>query len=238
MVAEERSSPIRAGVRAGVPIAVGVVPFGLVAGVAATEAGMGLGGAVAFSVAIFAGASQLAAIDLLDTGSSAIVAAGTALLINLRFLMYSASLAPFLATQPLRRRLGAAYLLTDQAYALSVAEYVRDPSHSERARLRFYVGVGLLMWTTWQITTVLGAALGSTVPDSVPLDFSIPLVFLALLIPAVTDRPTLTAALVAGVGAVAAGQLGAGNAALLVGMAAGIACGAAMDVSGGRAAAS
>ena len=112
---------MRAGARAGIPIAIGVIPFGLVAGVAATEAGMGVGGAVAWSVAVFAGASQLAAIDLLDSGATALVAAGAALLINLRFLMYSASLAPYLAAQPLRQRLGAAYVLTDQAFGISIA---------------------------------------------------------------------------------------------------------------------
>jgi predicted branched-subunit amino acid permease len=224
---------MRARARAGIPIAIGVIPFGLVAGVAATEAGMGLGGAVAWSVGVFAGASQLAAIDLLDSGAPALVAAGAALLINLRFLMYSASLAPYLAPQPLGQRLGAAYPLTDQAFGLSIAAYVREPRSSGRERLHFYLGCAALMWTTWQVTTVIGAVVGSTVPESVPLDFSIPLVFLALLIPSVTDRPTVVAAAVAGVGTVLAGELGAGNAALVIGVTAGIVAGAAVDLSRG-----
>lgn len=225
----------RSGVRAGLPIAVGVIPFGLVAGVAATEAGMGIGGAIAWSVGVFAGASQLAAIDLLDSGASALVAAGAVLLINLRFLMYSASLAPYLAAEGLGPRLGAAYPLTDQAFGLSIAAFVREPLASGRERLHFYLGVAGLMWTTWQSTTVVGAVAGSTVPESVPLDFSIPLVFLALLIPSVTDHPTVVAAAVAGVGTVLAGELGAGNAALVIGVSAGIAAGAALDLARGSA---
>ena len=224
---------MRAGARAGIPIAIGVIPFGLVAGVAATEAGMGVGGALAWSVAVFAGASQLAAIELLDSGASALVAAGAALLINLRFLMYSASLAPYLADQPLRQRLGAAYVLTDQAFGISLAAYVKAPRSTGRERLHYYLGVAALMWTTWQTTTVIGAVVGSTVPESVPLDFSIPLVFLALLIPSVTDRPTVVAAAVAGVGVVLAGELGAGNAALVIGVTTGIVAGAAVDLATG-----
>lgn len=223
---------MRAGARAGIPIAVGVVPFGLVAGVAATDAEMGVAGAVAWSVGVFAGASQLAAIELLDSGASALVAAGAALLINLRFLMYSASLAPYLAPQSLGQRLGAAYPLTDQAFGLSIAAYTKRPLASGRERLRFYLGCAALMWTTWQTTTVIGAVAGSTVPESVPLDFSIPLVFLALLIPSVTDRPTVVAAAVAGIGTVLAGELGAGNAALVIGVTAGIAAGATVELTG------
>ena len=222
---------MRAGARAGIPIAVGVVPFGLVAGVAATDAEMGVAGAVAWSVGVFAGASQLAAIELLDSGASALVAAGAALLINLRFLMYSASLAPYLAPQPLGQRLGAAYPLTDQAFGLSIAAYTQQPLASGRERLHFYLGCGALMWTTWQTTTVIGAVAGSTVPESVPLDFSIPLVFLALLIPSVTDRPTVVAAAVAGIGTLLAGEFGAGNAALVIGVTAGIAAGSVVELT-------
>jgi predicted branched-subunit amino acid permease len=224
---------MRAGARAGIPIAIGVVPFGLVAGVAATEAGMGVGGAVAWSVAVFAGASQLAAIELLDSGATAAVAAGAALLINLRFLMYSAALAPYLASQSLGERLGAAYVLTDQAFGIAIAGYVKEPRSSGRERLHFYLGVAALMWVTWQTTTVIGAVVGSTVPESVPLDFSIPLVFLALLIPSVTDRPTVVAAVVAGIGVVLAAELGAGNAALVIGVTGGIVAGAVADVATG-----
>ena len=113
----------RAGARAVAPMLVGVVPFGLVAGASPAEEGLGAGAAIGFSTIVFAGASQLAAIDVLGDGGSALVAAVAAWTINLRMLLYSASLAPHLAAESLRTRLGVAYLLTDQAYAVSITRW-------------------------------------------------------------------------------------------------------------------
>ncbi len=185
-----------------------MVPFGFIVGLTAVQVGLGLPGAVVFSVVVYAGAAQLAALNLLGAGASLPVVVATALVINVRFLLYSASLAPHLAQQSRCRRLLAAYLLTDQAYAVSLVCF-RDRL-DPRSRWRFYLGAAVAMWLTWQASTVAGALGGGTVPASVPLDFAVPLAFLALLIPNVTDRPTLAAALVAGTVAVAAAPLGSG----------------------------
>lgn len=219
----------RDGAVAVSPIIVGIVPFGLIAGAAAVERGMTTLDAVAFSVGIFAGASQLAAIEVLGTGGSIPVAVVTALVINLRMMMYSASLAPWFAHEPPARRGLLAYLLTDQAYAVALARY-SDPEAGDLPvadRLPYCLGAGITLWTTWQICTIAGALLGGRIPDGVPLYFVIPLVFLALLAPAVTDRPTAVAAVV---GATVA-TLGAGwpaNLGMLTGAVAGVAAGAAV----------
>lgn len=186
------------------PVVIGVVPFGLVAGAAAVENGMGLGHALAFSSLIFAGASQLAAIDLLGRDAPALVAITTIVAINSRMLMYGASLAPELATEPLRRRLGAAYVLTDQAYAMSVARFVSEP---DTPRLPYYLGTALPLWVNWQLMTAVGALLGAALPPEIPLGFAVPLVFLALLAPATRDHPTLAAAVTSGVVATVAAPL-------------------------------
>src|SRR5438132_11445083 len=128
---------------------VGVLPFGLVAG--ATPVTHGLGGAVAvgFSVIVFAGASQLAAIDVLGSGGSAFVAAVAAWTINLRLLLYSASLAPHLARERLRTRLWVAYLLTDQAYAVCIGRWgLGDDPHR---RVPYYLVAALLTWGSLQL---------------------------------------------------------------------------------------
>src|SRR3954454_8775072 len=154
---------VRTGAGAVAPMLVGVVPFGLVAG--ATPVARGLGGwvAVGFSTIVFAGASQLAAIDVLGDGGSATVAIVAACAINLRILLYSASLAPHLSREPMRRRLLAAYLLTDQAYAVSIDRWGKgDPP--ER-RLPLYFGAAVTLWVSWQLATLAGVALGSSVPD-------------------------------------------------------------------------
>ena len=196
------------GVRAILPVLVGVVPFGLVAGLTAVQTGQGWLGAVVFSLVVYAGAAQLAALDLLGGGTSVLGVVLTALVINSRFVLYSASLAPSLSEVPRGRRLLGSYLLTDQAFAVSVVRF-RAPVDAA-GRWRFYLGASLVMWVTWQASTVLGALVGGAVPSGVPLAFAVPLAFLALLVPTVTDPPTAVAAVVSGVVAVAAFPLGTG----------------------------
>ena len=208
------------------PMLVGVIPFGLVAG--ATPATGGLGGGIAsgFSTIVFAGASQLAAIDVLADGGGALVAIVAACTINLRMLLYSASLAPHLADEPLGRRLAMAYLLTDQAYAVSITRWSDEDGPAERARRApYYFGAAVTLWVNWQVATIAGVLVGSAVPDSLPLDFAVPLVFLVLLVPVVTTRPAVVAALLGGLGAVAAAELGAGHLSIIVGAATGIGAG-------------
>jgi predicted branched-subunit amino acid permease len=224
-----------AGARAVAPMLVGVIPFGLVAG--ATPATNGLGGAAAvgLSTIVFAGASQLAAAEALADGSSALVAVIAACTINLRLLLYSASLAPHLAKVPLRRRLFIGYLLTDQAYAVSITRWTKEaddeaaggpPAPGLDHKVPYYLGAALLLWGNWQVCTIIGIFIGSAVPDSLPLDFAVPLVFLVLLVPAISSRPAAVAALVGGLVALLADEAGAGHLGVLFGALAGIAAGA------------
>jgi len=206
---------------------IAVVPFGLVAGATPAADGLGTGVAVGFSTIVFAGASQLAALDVLADGGSALVATAAAGTINLRMLLYSASLAPYLAGEPLRRRLLAAYLLTDQAYAVSITRWAED--EPGRLRIPFFLGAGSLLWVVWQVCTVVGALVGSAVPDNLPLDFAVPLVFLVLLVPTVTTRPALAAAAAGGTGALVAAELGAENLSIIAGAVTGIVTGTVVE---------
>jgi predicted branched-subunit amino acid permease len=202
---------------------VGVVPFGLVAGASPVTHGLGGAVAVGFSVIVFAGASQLAAIDVLGSGGSAFVAAVAAWTINLRLLLYSASLAPYLARERLRTRLWVAYLLTDQAYAVCISRWGDDDD--PHRRVPYFLGAALLLWGSWQLSTIAGVLIGATVPDDVPLEFAVPLVFLVLLVPAITGRPSAIAAVVGGMGAVIGAEAGAGKLSLMVGAVSGIVAG-------------
>lgn len=217
-----RVDALRRGAFDVAPIVAGVVPFGVVAGAAAVDAGYSWVEALGFSSLVFAGASQLAAIDLAGRGAPVVVAVATVLVINARMLMYGASLAPHLVAVPARRRAAAAYLLTDQAFALSTARY-QDGLPASR-RLAYFVGVALPLWLNWQLTTLLGAVVGASVPDGVPIEFAIPLTFLVLLVPSVTDRPTLVAALTGAVVAVVGAPLPA-NLGMLLGAVSGIVAG-------------
>lgn len=219
------STELRAGAAAVAPMLVGVIPFGLVAGAQPTTEGLGGAAALGLSTIVFAGASQLAAADVLADGGSAVVATLAALTINLRMLLYSASLAPFLAHLSFGRRMGAAYLMTDQAYAVSITRWTGGEDEVEH-RLAYYLGAGLCLWAVWQLSTIAGILVGGIVPESLPLGFAVPLVFLVLLVPSITSRPAAVAALVGGGAAVAAAALGAGPLSVIVGALTGIAAGA------------
>ena len=193
-----RRSAFSNGILAVVPIVPGVIPFGMICGVTAVKAGLSPEVAMGMSVFIFAGASQLAAIQLLSQGALPVVIVFTSLVINLRFAMYSASLAPHFQHLPKRWRWPLAYLLTDQAYAMSINNYNNTSPETQPHKHWFYLGIASTMWVVWQPATAAGILLGAAIPSSWSLDFAIPLTFMALLIPGLRDRPTLVAALVGG----------------------------------------
>lgn len=214
-----------AGATAIAPLLLGVVPFGLVAGVTAVAAGFSPVQAVSMSVAMFAGASQLAAIELVNRDAPVVVVVLTAVVINLRYLMYSASIAPYFRELSAVRKVVAGYLMTDQAYVVSVTEY-RESARDAGSRFWYFVGGGLSLWVTWVVGTAVGAGVGATIPSGLSLEFGIPLTFMALLFPAIKGRATELTAAVAGSVAVLAAwlpvNLGLPVAAAL-GMAAGVA---------------
>jgi predicted branched-subunit amino acid permease len=230
MPAPTRIADLRAGAAAVAPMLVGVIPFGLVAGASPVEQDLGGAAAVGFSTIVFAGASQLAAIDVLGDGGSALLAALAAWTINLRILLYSASLAPHLAHESLRTRLGVAYLLTDQAFAVSIQRWTSDEGAAPQRRVPFYLGGALLLWVSWQLATIAGVLLGPVVPEDVPLEFAVPLVFLVLLVPALSSGPAVTAAVAGGLGAVAAAEAGLASASIMIGALTGIVAGTVAEI--------
>jgi 4-azaleucine resistance transporter AzlC len=211
-------------VRAFAPLLIAVIPFGLVFGIVAagSEVGPWLGGATSF--VIFAGAAQLATLQLIDTGAAGAVVVATALVINARHLMYSAALAPAFREFPKGDRIALPYLLTDQAFALSIVRFgeVDDPVY----RRWFFTGAGLSLWVPWQIFTIAGIVLGAQVPASWSLDFAIPLMFVILLVPTVKGRPELIAAVVGAAVAVVAADAPYGLG-LIIGAVSGVVAGVA-----------
>ena len=189
-----------AGCRAFVPMLMSIVPFGMVCGAAAISAGLTPWQAVAMSWLVFAGSAQIAATQLFANGAPLVVIIATAAIVNLRFMMYSASLAPYF--RPLKGYWKAlfAYLITDQAYALSIVRYMKE---NEGKDLHwFYFGLASAIWTCWQVATIVGILLGSLVPPDWSLDFIVPLTFIAMVVPLLSDRAMLVAAVVGGLASV------------------------------------
>jgi len=221
----------RRGLRDVAPILLGVAPFALVAGATAVNAGLSPLQAAGLSLVVFAGASQLAAIELLGDNAELLIVLATGVVINLRMLMYSASIAPHFRAFRTRWKAACSYILTDQAYALSVARYTGvsadlDPT----ARRWYYLAVGGSLWAVWQLCTLVGIAVGARVPPVWGLEFAVPLVFLSLLIPATTSWPKLVAAAVGGGVAVAGAVFSIPlNLGLIAGGIAGVAAGVFAD---------
>lgn len=195
-----RVAGLRSGAVAIAPILVGVAPVGVVAGATPVAHGMPWDVPVGFSTILFAGASQLAAIEVLTGGGTALVAVITACTMNLRMAAYSASLAPEAAGLRLRRRLVMAYLLTDEAYAAAVPHLINEPRAPQAHWILF--GAGFALWAGWQVSTLAGVLLGAQLPDNLGLDFALPLTFIAIVVPLIDSRAGLAAALAAGVTAV------------------------------------
>ena len=179
------SAEFVAGIHAAWPILPGVIPLGIIYGATAQGAGLSAVLAAAMSVIVFSGSAQLAATQLLATGAPGMVIVLTTLIMNLRHLLYSASMAAYGECRRARWRWLVAYLLTDEAYAMAIGRY----RHAAGASLPWYfLGVGSAVWGGWQSGTLLGTLLGSRVPPYWELEFTLPLTFMAILAPALRSR--------------------------------------------------
>ena len=199
-----RRSEFISGVKAELPIMLGVIPFGMIYGVVAMGAGLPASVAQAMSSIVFAGSAQFVAAQLFGMGTPGLVIVLTAFVVNLRHMLYSASVAPYVKHLDAKWKCLLAYLLTDEAYAVVITRYNRDGAYPATPPNRhwYFLGAGLTLWSTWQASTAVGILLGTQIPSSWALDFTLALTFIALVVPALDDRPSVAAALAAGVIAV------------------------------------
>jgi predicted branched-subunit amino acid permease len=186
----------RAGFAEMLPACVGMIPFGLVCGVGAAATGASVLGALGLSAIVFSGAAQVLAVQLLAAGAPLAVVVLTCFVAGLRFVIYSAAMAPYLRPLPARWQQGLAFLLTDQAFAASIRRF--NAGSDPHAGGMHFLGGGFALWLFWQITNLLGYFVGNLIPSRWSLDFAVPLCFIALLAPHFRSAPTITAAVIAG----------------------------------------
>jgi 4-azaleucine resistance transporter AzlC len=178
------------------PIMLGVMPFGMIYGILALSAGLSQAEAQAMSTIVFAGSAQFMLVQLAGLGTPTIVMILTGFVINLRHALYSASVAPHLKNLNPAWKGILAYLLTDEAYAVAITRYYkRDASPLKHW---YFLGAGLALWSSWQVSTAVGVFLGAQVPSSWSLDFTLALTLIALVVPSLKDRPSILAAISAG----------------------------------------
>lgn len=193
------------GVRAEFPLLISVFPFGLIYGTLALNAGLSIPASQLMSSIVFAGSSQFVAAQLIHDAAPGFVIILTIAVVNLRHMLYSASLAPYLKNVSLRWKVLLSYLLTDEAYAPSILKYEKEGA--QPFSHWFLLGAGFSLWFIWQISTTVGIFLGTAIPKEWPLDFALPLTFIAMVVPILKNRPMVAAALSAGVVALLAYSL-------------------------------
>ncbi len=193
----QRSNGFRTGATAALPVLLVIGPFGAIFGAIANQAGLNLFEAMAMSVIILAGASQIAALQLLSDQAPAIIAIVTGLFINLRFAMYSASLAPYWQNEPVWKRALSAYMMVDQTYGIAIRRYLEKTEETGEYRISYYLGVAVPIVIVWFISTGVGAVLGATIPPQLSLEFAVPVTFIAIVAPLLRSIPNLMAAMAA-----------------------------------------
>lgn len=197
MTSTSRKSYYRQGVIAGMPFILVIVPFSTLFGVLATEAGLSVFETLAFSVVVIAGAAQFTALQLMQENAPTAIVLLSALAVNLRMAMYSASLTPYLGSAPLWQRALCAYVTVDQSYVVGISKFEQEPDMTVPERVRFFIGAVTPVVPLWYIFTLVGALLGAQVPDGWALDFAIPITFLAMIAPMFRTLAHVVAAFVA-----------------------------------------
>jgi len=184
------------GLANALPFTVVVIPFATLFGVVGTEAGLPLSQVMGFSVLVVAGASQFAALQFMSDNAPILVVLASALAVNLRMAMYSASITPHLGGLSLGKRLLVSYFLVDQSYTMAVAEYEARPRAPLAIKAAYFAGVSTPICPLWFVFTYLGAVLGDVIPAQYGLDFILPIAFLAMVAPALRTPAHIAAAFV------------------------------------------
>ncbi len=225
MADEQAMSSFWRGVKTGFPFLFVAVPFAMLFGVLATEAGLTLFETMSFSFVVIAGAAQFTALSLLNENAPAIVALISAIAVNMRLVMYSAALTPYLGPLPLWKRVLLAYFLVDQTYASSQLEFEARPAMTLTQRFAFFLGVMIPICPPWFLGTWFGAWAGEAIDMDSGLDFALPIAFIAMIGPALRTPAHRVAALVSVIFALGFAWLPF-NFGLIVGGLAGMAAGA------------
>ncbi|MFP6848047.1 MAG: AzlC family ABC transporter permease [Pseudomonas sp.] len=186
------------GSRDSIPMIVGILPFGLIYGALASLAGLSFAQALGMSLLVYAGSAQFIAISLLTLGSGTLVILLTTLIVNLRHVLYSAALQPYVGSLAQRWRVPLAFGLTDETFAVAQRYYL---AHGMTEHGQWYhAGVALPLYMSWVGSSLVGALFGQNVPDLAGwgLDFAMLATFIGIVVPALRNQPQVAAAVVAG----------------------------------------
>lgn len=212
----------REGFHAFLPVSVGIIPWAVVTGVAMRASGMSEVEAMAMNIIVFAGTAQLGALPLLVGGAPLWLIAVTTFALNLRFVIFSAAIAPAFQGYSITRRLLSGYILVDGVFAVCAERLLK--SDDPHWRWGYYIAPSLWGWAIWQFFGAIGAFGARSIPSDWSLEFMTTIALMVMMVPLTRSRPMLVAALVGGLGAVVMQDLPL-RLGLIAGMALGIAAG-------------
>ena len=187
-----------AGMRDTLPLLLGALPFGLIYGAIAATSGLSFAATLAMSAFVFAGSSQFIAVGLVAAQTPVAIIVLTTLIVNLRHMLYSATLLPYLRHLPQRWRIALAFWLTDETFAVTVHRFQRDDASD--CKHWYQLGSSVAMYLNWQLWCFVGLLLGNRIPDaqSWGLDVAMPVTFIGMIIPFVRTLPVAISVLTAG----------------------------------------
>ena len=221
----ERRAARREALVAVRPALIATFTWGLVTGVALVKSGLSETAAVVMTLLVYAGSAQLTSLPLIASGAPLWLIFAAGLIVNLRFLIFSAALQPYFQSLPWYKRLAYGYFTTDMAFVLFMPRFGEAKVKGTDAQRTFFLTTIAPGWLTWQSSSLLGIGLGAMVPTEWSLSFAAVLALMAITIPLANSRPMLVSMLAAGITAwVAQGlplQLGL-LVAVVVGIVAGI----------------
>jgi predicted branched-subunit amino acid permease len=169
-----RSVGFAAGTRAMLPLAIGTAPFGVAVGATIASSNVDLAPTLAAALLMFGGSAQLAVVQMLDGGAAPLVILAAATMINLRFVAYSAALAPLFPTTGRASRAAMAASLVDQTYLVTSIDATNN-GRPEPELKRFYLGASAMIAVTWVGAQVVGVLAGSLLPDAANLGAAAPI---------------------------------------------------------------
>jgi len=184
------------GLRDGLPFVFIVVPFAVLFGVVAIDAGLTLAQTLGFTVLVIAGAAQFAAVQLMLDNAAIGFVLLAALAVNLRMAMYSAALVPYLGAAPMWKRILISYLNFDQTYMMAISKFETEPEMTVEDRARYFLGVASAIAPLWCVATLVGALVGAAIPEVLALDFILPIAFLSMVAPMLRTAAHLAAAFI------------------------------------------
>jgi predicted branched-subunit amino acid permease len=191
----------KTGIRTFLPASLTIMAWGFVTGIALMNSGLQLWQALTMSLLVYAGSAQLAALPLMMVNAPVWVILTTAITINLRFVIYSAGLAPYLRHLPPLRRALYGYLTADIVTALFFDRYSATTTHTSQSHTdkeAFLLGASLMSWLAWHIASIAGIVLGSIIPVTWHMEFGGTLALIILTIPLIKNRPAILGVAVAG----------------------------------------